>query len=124
MLLKTIKDFQDLEFGQRVYTFKDRSGFPEDHRYAGLSPVKDGEGKQNYIMLVSGNDVSKISTLHTSSLKRYANGYGWWTSFDECKLNMLKHMVRELQSVKDTWFDEWKEDDWRDFNLQVVLDDE
>jgi len=110
MMLKRRENFNNLKLGQKIYSSEGSQ--IKSYYFAGFSPI--GE----YVMLINGDCVSKMTTIYIPNL----SSHKFTNNYEEAKIMMLKYLNKRLESAKKIYFKGWKESDWRDFNLNEILE--
>ena len=115
MLLKNITDFENLKLAQKIYIVNEHIN---GYYYAGISPIASPSGEKSHIMLIDSNNISTMSTLY---LPRLGNRI-CTTDYNEAKRFMWKFLLLKMQSIKEIYLKDWTEEDWREFNIESILE--
>ena len=135
MLLQTIADFEKLKIKSRIYKICNDSHI-RSYFFAGFSPINiedngipvSGNSGPNPIftkrvMLVHSDNVSNMSTLLVKSINRGKISENYWCDdYEESKIYMYREYFKRGQIIKDIYLQNWTESDYRDFNLDNILD--
>jgi hypothetical protein len=113
-MLKSIEEFKELKLGTRIYIVERYNRSIRGYYYAGISPVSA------HVMLISDGDVSKMNTIYKNTILTTLIT----TKYDDAKLQMMKEKIKELESIKKIYFKEWSESEWRDFNINEIIENE
>jgi hypothetical protein len=114
MLLKSIDEFKELPLGKKIYVVENYDNSRIDgYYYAGISPISQ------YIMLICDSDVSKMATMYKD---RITSTY-ITTDYEDAKLQMLKTKIKALERIKKIYFKDWGESEWRNFNINEIINE-
>lgn len=113
MLLKSIDDFRSLTLGSKIYIVEKYNSRIDGYYYAGISPISE------CIMLINNGDVSKMITIYKTKLPLTFIT----TNYDDAKIQMLKNKIKSLEIIKEIYFKEWTEADWRNFNINEIINE-
>lgn len=121
MVIDTVNGFKNLSLGSKVYSVT--NGKINTFYYAGISPVSN-----DHMMCISRGNVADMFTIYLPNIFKYKDNAGAGTvysdDYDEAKEIMLDQLYRKMESIKDIYFKDWNEQDWRDYHIRRVLKNE